>query len=178
MLPVGVVPRRVYTPRGPRQEEQAQLPLRYGSDVPSSTSVPPTAAEAGDPQVVVFVAMKIGPVPGTVKGGAPFHDERPVTAAGGTMFHGQRSSDYRTWNAVPWQARKRPSQVERCSTASAHVAAGGGTLRRGRGGSSWRPLSIIELPLWKVRTVRKSTRPKESGMSTLVAIRREEIWWS
>jgi len=31
----------------PRQEEQAQLPHRYGSDVLSSTSAPPTAAKAG-----------------------------------------------------------------------------------------------------------------------------------
>jgi len=50
-----MLPEACTHPECPRQEEQAQLPHRYRSDVLSSTPVPPTAAEVEDLTIFDFV---------------------------------------------------------------------------------------------------------------------------
>src|SRR5204862_5615859 len=77
-------------PECPRQEEQAQLPHRYGSDVLSSTSIPPTAAKVEDLASFGLVSTNLHPYEPDVKRmeyGPWSHVGRWLSAVGRGMSH-------------------------------------------------------------------------------------------
>src|ERR1043166_7951141 len=104
-------------PECPRQEEQAQLPHQYGSDVLSSTSVPPTAAEAGSLTSFHFVSkVRMSPPGGSAL--APSCNNAPGRAATRQGVAARASMARR--NA----ARRRRTCVHgapQCGKASTHV---------------------------------------------------------
>jgi predicted nucleotidyltransferase len=133
ILPVDDCPGRVHTPSARGRRSQAQLPHRHGTDVLSSTSVPPTAAEAGDLTIFDYVAKDIDPLGPLVKVGRVGDGAGLRVCVRGPGVQRCRTASLRVWTTRPTLQDDGSACVDRASDgAGLRVCVCGSSVRRCR----------------------------------------------